>query len=99
MRLDRNTVGRNKYALIKRRVADPQRVEGTQISDIRNDAIDFGDTPDTEFFVIRLKDKYAATALAAYALAAAADGETEYSNDVLNLARRSQNHPHQQKPT
>jgi hypothetical protein len=75
MKLDRhiNPDGRGKYALINYRTL---RVE-------------LGDTPETEFFVIKLKDKYAMAALYAYAHAAELDGEHEWADEVRALAARS----------
>jgi hypothetical protein len=93
MRLDQN-VNPNKlgkYALIKLRetgeniLCSPDRKEAT----IPVSAIDFGNAPDSDFFVIRLKDKYAAPALKAYANAASADGEIEFATDVMALANQS----------
>ena len=42
---------------------------------VEEGVIDWGDTPETEFFVMRLRDKYASGALAQYASAARGDGE------------------------
>ena len=67
------------------------------ILQVEKNSVDFGDTPDTEFFVIRLRDKYAAPALAAYAMAAYRDDE-EYGLEVLNLAKQSAEHPNQKPP-
>lgn len=41
-----------------------------------------------EFFLIRLKDKYAGDALAAYAVAAHAD-DPEYAEDIVEMASRA----------
>lgn len=104
MKLDRNTVGRNKYALIKRRLHEPM-VRVTEnptlplMSVIPTTAIDFGDTLDSEFFVIRLKDRNAAAALHAYAEAARQDGDLELYHDVSVLAARALNHPNRGRPT
>lgn len=60
--------------------------------------IDWGRTPQTEFFLIRLKDCYAEHALTAYALAARKD-DSEYARDVANLAQRSgRRNPHCKRP-
>lgn len=102
MKLDRNinSNGRGKYALLKlRRQPEPFSVD-VQIAAEKLKAaglLDFGDEPDTSFFVIRLKDKYAAPALAAYALAAYRD-DPEYGLDVLNLAKEAAEHPNQKSP-
>lgn len=84
MKLDRNTSpdGLGKYSLVINRTG----------------AVDKGDTPESEFFVLKLKDKYAAAALDAYAKAAAADGETEFAQDVAVLADKARNHPSSKKP-
>ena len=51
--------------------------------------IDWGITgTDKEFFLIRLKDKYAEAGLRNYARAAAADDE-EYANEVFEMANRA----------
>lgn len=53
-------------------------------------ALEFGE-PETEneFFVIKLKDKYAQGPLSEYATAAELDGEWTYGQQVRELARRS----------
>ena len=101
MRLDRNITKprRGKYALIKLRIDQPHDCEQwPRDYAIRKDAVDFGDSADTDFFVIRLKDKYAAPALAAYAMAAYQDDQ-EYGLEVLNLAKQAAEHPKKQNPT
>lgn len=60
-------------------------------------SVDFGNTPDTEFFVIRLKDKHAATALAAYATSAY-QGDIEYAHEVMELASRAFHNPNKKQP-
>lgn len=112
MRLDRNVNpdGRGKYALIKLRMlsdfadpADPFQKIAPNISDALNTLvaaglIDFGDRPDNEFFVIRLKDKYAKPALEAYASGARHD-DPEWAGDIMDLASRAGlNHPNHRKP-
>jgi hypothetical protein len=74
MKLDRNVNddGKGKYSLINNRTGETQH----------------GDTPEDEFFVIKLKDKYAQAALVSYANAAAQD-DTEYANEVMEMATRS----------
>lgn len=100
MKLDRNITSpkRGKYALIKLRDATirTERPEGGALV-IDQEHVDFGDTEDSDFFVIRLKDKYAAKALKAYAEAAAAD-DTEYADEVYALARKSSEHPNRKRP-
>lgn len=101
MKLDRNIpdLGRGKYALIKLRV--PNAVMDSEIHPhhqlVDLNALDYGDTADSDFFVIRLKDKYAAPALAAYAMAAYQD-DPEYGLEMLNLAKLAAEHPSKRIP-
>lgn len=101
MKLDRNINpnGRGKYALLlQRRLANASYQTQCDVNMLRSAGLlDFGATPDTEFFVIRLKDKYAAPALAAYAMAAYRD-DLEYSMEVMALAVKAAEHPNQRKP-
>ncbi len=105
MKLDRNiTPGRGKYALIKLRESDLSKEEvddaiahNHAIIEVEPEAIDFGDTEDSDFFVIRLKDKYAAQALFAYASAAAED-DLEYGREIQKLAVIARNHPSKKRP-
>jgi hypothetical protein len=59
--------------------------------------LDRGGTAETDFFVIRLKDKFAAPALAAYAMAAYAEDQ-EYGMEILNLAKRAAEYPAKRMP-
>jgi len=94
VKLDRNINpdGRGKYALVLMREASKKQMDDPEVSEAINKlhragCLDFG--PDKgDFFVIRLKDKYAAPALAAYALAAYAD-DREYGLEILNLAKNA----------
>lgn len=102
MKLDRNTNpdGRGKYALVLLRKVDqldrhPELQAGIQAElqaaiDLLASMglVDYGSTPDTDFFVIRLKDKYAAAALKAYSDEAFKD-DPEYGQEILNLAARA----------
>ena len=102
MKLDRNITEprRGKYALIKLRMAELRFTEtasGQEYVGVQSEAVDFGDTPETEFFVIRLRDKYAAAALAAYAGAAMRD-DMEYAVEVLKLASAAAKSPCQKQP-
>ena len=108
MRLDRNLspTGKQKYALIKLRDEEMAKSRGWGVIDegggkkrlaIPQESIDYGSTPDTDFFVIRLKDKYAGPALAAYA-AAAMDDDPVYANDVMELAKKAASHPNKRIP-
>lgn len=98
MKLDRNINpdGTGKYALILQRKAPLIGVTKTGVM-IKHEAIDYGDTPETEFFVIRLKDKYASSALRAYAIAAAGD-DKEWSNEILALADKALAYANKRRP-
>lgn len=106
MKLDRNANpdGRGKYALIKLRnvaaMKEPVKtqVEQALLSLVQVGVLDPGAQPDTEFFVIRVKDKYAAAALAAYALQAYRD-DPEYCREVFALAKRAAEYKEPTKPT
>lgn len=106
MRLDRNSTEprRGKYALLLLRDLDiPQELGVSEKIDTaiavleEHGIIDYGADGDTDFFVIRLKDKYAAPALAAYAMAAYADDQ-EYAMEVLNLSKQAAEHPNKHQP-
>lgn len=99
MRLDRNRPFShgNKYALLKNRVLEatrdsnghfPPKISEALMTLIEAGILDWGCTPQTEFFVIRLKDKYAPMGLHGYAIAALQD-DPEYSMDVKALAEKS----------
>lgn len=106
MKLDRNINGNGlgKYTLIKWRSYDPKAECSAAIDAALRTLdeagmLDIGNTPETEFFVIRLKDKYAGGALHTYASYAVADGEVEYGQDVMAMAKRSGEwHPNCKKP-
>jgi len=108
MKLDRNITNprRGKYALIKLREATLTPLNSTAGPDgklvvneysVEAKHVDFGDTEDSDFFVIRLKDKYAVKALLAYAAAAALD-DPEYANEIRELVLLAVNHPNRKKP-
>lgn len=103
MKLDRNINGngRGKYALLKLRMLDDYTEQSAfgQLAKPIADAIktleeagilDWG-VPETEaeFFVVRLRDRYAHTALFNYAQHAERDGQKEYAADIYGLARRA----------
>lgn len=121
MKLDRNINpnGRGKYALLKlRELGDLSRdeivmalenLEELSVAQCER-AVDFGDTPDSEFFVIRLKDRFAGPAIMAYAEAVrdyalgALPIETqlelaEYASEVRGLAERAVSHSNKSTPT
>lgn len=66
MKLDRNITNpkRGKYALIKLREAY-YTMDGETLM-VNQSAVDFGNTHESDFFVIRLKDKFVPAALWAY---------------------------------
>lgn len=104
MKLDRsiNPKGKGKYALIKLREMpeDTFTLEELAQAIIDNPkAVDFGwEGSDSEFFVIRLKDKYAVAALENYAIAAQLDGEKEWAKEVMAMADRARRHPNKKQP-
>lgn len=109
MKLDRNIPAGhgNKYGLIKNRELEktrdrngyfPDKIANALLVLVDAGILDWGCTPETEFFVMRLKDKHAAWGLAAYALSAAAD-DPEYAGEIQRLAQRSgPNHPNCKAP-
>ncbi len=114
MKLDRNINGdgRGKYGLIlNRKLAEITNHDGSgraanKLAAVReaiaaleaHGVIDWGDTVDTEFFVIRLRDRYACATLHEYAIGAVVD-DSEYAKEVRMLADRSGfRHPHPQVP-
>lgn len=111
MKLDRNmnADGRGKYGLLLTRKLDAAKdVHSPQgLMEIEHaikvletaGILDWGDKPETEFFLIRLKDKYAGGALHTYASYAVRDDEVEYGRDVMEMAKRSgEFHPNCKKP-
>lgn len=100
MKLDRTTNGNGlgKYALIKWRNYKPDLDIDSALRTLEAAGmIDIGNMPQTEFFVIRLKDINAPAALQAYAHAAH-QRDPEFSADVMELARRAALHPDQKDP-
>lgn len=110
MRLDRNTNGdgRQKYGVVSvRKLAAAKDTHSPQgLAEIEHAVhvletagiLDWGGTPETEFFLMRLKDKYAGGALVQYALNAYPD-DPEYARDVMDLSKRAgSNHPLCKKP-
>ena len=99
MRLDRNVNpnGQGKYALLKLRRLSDDIFRCTdpmhpvfQAMEVLSEygVMDSGIYPHSEFFVIRLKDKYAQAALRAYADAARGD-DPEYASEIMEMAERS----------
>jgi hypothetical protein len=112
MKLDRNINpdGHGKYALLLLRNLENFREPGTfggglppsiaaAIKTLEQaGVIDWGNTPEREFFVIRLKDKYAAPALSVYAHEAFND-DPEYSAEIAVMALRAgRNSPFCKRP-
>lgn len=82
-----------------REIAMPlEQIRQVIADNIGGQTLQFGDNLDTEFFIIKLRDKYAYHALRAYAQEAMHDGETEYANEILELANRALHHPNKKKP-
>ncbi|MEQ1698123.1 MAG: hypothetical protein ABL901_20010 [Hyphomicrobiaceae bacterium] len=106
MKLDRNDdpSGVGKYALVNMRryraLDGAKSVEAYELLG-KLDAlgiIDKGARGESdEFFVIKLKDKYAGPALVAYANAAV-DDDKEWAMQVLALASRAEHHPDKKQP-
>ena len=94
----------HKYALIKNHVLDQGYKDDMEVKHAislleSKGVIDWGMTSETEFFVMRLKDKYADDALYRYSLAAAQDGEGDYARAVEEMANRAgAANPHCKKP-
>lgn len=90
MKLDRNENpdGRGKYALVRLRGLTSD--DAKHLLALSNSGcVDFG-APNKidEFFVIKLRDKYAQAALRGYSYAAYAD-DPEWAGEVSELAARS----------
>jgi len=97
MKLDRNIPGNNgrgKYAIVKLRKLKEfdsltlETLKGALELLEEYGVLDYGDTPKTEFFVLRLKDYFAQVALTAYAKRAESF-DSEYAHEVSLLAARS----------
>lgn len=100
MKVSRRTEGSpGKYAVV--RLRDVQSAEHQQAIDTLASGgfVSFENVGDKdEFFVIRLRDRYAQAALAAYAAAAEFD-DPEYAAEVRDLMRRAgPNSPHSRRP-
>jgi len=101
MRLDRNenADGKGKYTLVLLRKIERGGAAYHMLMALSEmGVIDWGERhSDSEFFLIRLKDKFAAPALHAYALAAQ-DEEPEFAKDVMAMAVRAEHHPNKKTP-
>lgn len=101
MKLDRNVsgIGRGKYGIVKtRKLTDfdgngsfDMEVQAAVKTLERAGVLSWGDTTDSEFFVVMLKDQNAHAALHAYAESArhAKQADRELATDVQALAVRS----------
>lgn len=105
MKLDRelNEDSPNKYSLVLNRAVKALPPEAArEVNDalkiLRDHGVlDDGRDPIKEFFVIRLRDKYAAGALRSYAQAASEE-DPEYGQSVHKLMRKSLHHASRHKP-
>lgn len=106
MKLDRNINpdGKGKYALVKLRDIGFPFAAQNGCALIPFHAIDFGtgtdpncEDPGADFFVIRIKDKYAPAALIAYAAAASAD-DPEYAAEIHALSEKARLFTPKRKP-
>jgi hypothetical protein len=96
MKLDRNLdpVGRGKYAIVKMRAvkplveADPECEVAKALRVLLNAGCLEYCNGENDFFVIRLRDRFAGVALRAYSIAAR-EHDLEYSNEVQRLAEIS----------
>jgi len=98
MKLDRNVNldGKGKYALINIRKLDSfPLICGANVGQkfylVPVETVEWGNTPETEFFVIKLKDENAGAALLAYSQAVlrSPHPDPEFANEVYELAMRS----------
>lgn len=102
MKLDRNANlnEMGKYSLIlNRKVTELQSTDVLMMLDRLHElgVIDHGIKMDDEFFVIRVRDKYASAALRAYANAARAE-DPEYALEVDGIVCNAESHPARKRP-
>jgi hypothetical protein len=105
MRLDRNINegGKCKYAVVKMRLLKAPLQECLDVESgedcwlVPKSAMIILPDDRNEFFVLMLKDQFAAAALEAYANAAVVT-DTEYAADVQQLAHKSRRHPDRRRP-
>ena len=108
MKLDRTTKangpGTGKYALIKLRAIKALSPElQITVKDALSmlqalGVLDYAAEGDSECFVIRMKDKAAPPALAAYA-ASVFPHDREFGQEILHLVNRALEHPNKQWAT
>lgn len=107
MKLDRtdNPTKTGKYSLILNRkvAASPEHIKREILDALKileeHGVVDHGNNDNTEFFVLRLRDAHAGSALLQYSTHAERYGDKEFAADVGRLAARSFNHPKRQIPT
>lgn len=103
MELDRdiNKSGKGKYALIKLRAipGDPRTPQELAAAILANpECVDFGEEgSDSEFFVMRLKDRSAPSGLKGYA-SDARHYDMDYALAIESMAQRAERHPGRKKP-
>jgi hypothetical protein len=105
MRLDRNinADGMGKYALILmrklRETPNSAAMEIAKAMDVLEEhgLLDHGDTPDSEFFVLRLKDQAAGPTLHTYGRFYV-QIDPQWAEEALELARRAYDHPGKKMP-
>lgn len=101
MKLERHVgdQARGKYAVVRLRDIEPKTVAAQALARLTvGGHVEFGNPGDAdEFFVIKLKDEYAPAALFAYAAAARVD-DSEYADEIVELAKRAQRHPGRKRP-
>lgn len=95
MKLDRNTDGGSKYAAINMRrvhALNPEQTVAAQaaIAELEKLGVLVKSSvgSEDEFFLIKLKDRYAFPALAAYAQMASRF-DTEYAEEIRQMSKRS----------
>ncbi len=102
MKLDRNINkdGKGKYALILLRDVENWKTPEELADAIKTNPkiVDYGFRHhESEFFVIRLKDKHAEAALMAYANSIA-DEDEQFAGQIVAMAQRAASHPNKKKP-
>lgn len=100
MKLDRNNNpdGKGKYALVKLRnfpkqsqMTDREQVFAALDTLATFGMLDYGSTPETEFMVMRLKDKFSMRGLMGYhhAITLEEKPDMEYAQEILDMAHRA----------
>jgi hypothetical protein len=99
MKRDRNRgEKRQKYTVIDNRKLDCQPATAANLATLLASCPDVvAHDPEDAYFVIDLKDMHAGPALLAYA-ASAAMYDTDYAQEIRELAKRAFHHPHRKHP-